>query len=623
MVIDKNEKYRPCIIVVAYNRPRSLTRLLTAIKRSHFSEINITLIISIDGLQPDPAVLAIATSFAWQHGPKEIISQHRHLGLKAHVLRCGDLSRVHGAAIILEDDLLVSPNFYNYGQQALNCYGETPAVAGISLYSYRIAENGFLPFEPVADGTPGYFMQVASSWGWAITAAQWARFRDWFATHPTLPMDTCTLPAYLKSWSAQSWKKHFIHYLIAEDRYFYFPRTAYCTNFEDPGTHASTRGLYQVPLQLGDQDVLPFTGFEDTPAKYDAWFEPTTACVAGFTKVLEGYDYTVDLYGQRSADELSTPYVLTSRPTAAVELTFGNALFPLLNNILLAQVGDALRLAPVAAISARPLPRDNFFTTWQALLAARLERPEERQRAIGFELLAPLSVAGNETFWPRTAVRDQSWNPAKIRCSNPTDLPEHHLPFAATVFWGALAAQLDQAVFSYVGLVTQAVRFVPETLAHVACIFTRFPHIQWLNIGCRYPDGEGVPLNKTRLSFPGGQADEATLAALPLEAIFWRTTFLENMVAAMPAQPADPSTALRSLLRLAAQRAPLHPLALQLLVCPNQPSKDEAAAGRGGLLQRWFWEDVPYLRAGYYYRHRFPDVIRYEAATDTYWLSPY
>jgi hypothetical protein len=46
------------------------------------------------------------------------------------------------------------------------------------------------------------------------------------------------IPAYLQQWGPESWKKHFIHYLVDTGKYFVFPRISLTTNFEDYGTHA-------------------------------------------------------------------------------------------------------------------------------------------------------------------------------------------------------------------------------------------------------------------------------------------------------------------------------------------------------------------------------------------------
>ena len=60
---------RPVIVVVAFNRPRSLQRLLTFLSKAQYPDKNITLIISIDR-GDNQNVLNIANDFVWEFGEK-------------------------------------------------------------------------------------------------------------------------------------------------------------------------------------------------------------------------------------------------------------------------------------------------------------------------------------------------------------------------------------------------------------------------------------------------------------------------------------------------------------------------------------------------------------------------
>ena len=139
--------YNPIICVVAFDRPNSLQRLLNSLLKSkNISDTK--LIISIDNKAPENYnIVEIAKSFSWPFGEMEIIYQEQRLGLKEHILKCGDLSKIYGSVIILEDDLYVSPFFYNYSCQALNYYDNDSNIAGISLYSQPYEEITELPFK--------------------------------------------------------------------------------------------------------------------------------------------------------------------------------------------------------------------------------------------------------------------------------------------------------------------------------------------------------------------------------------------------------------------------------------------------------------------------------------------
>lgn len=331
----------PAIVISACDRPESLSRLLSSVANSLYEEGEITLVISIDKSDTSE-VISIAENFEWKHGQKQIIISTEKLGLKKHILKCGDLSEKFGAIIMLEDDLAVSPHFYSYATKALVYYYDDKKVSGISLYNYQVAESCFYPFQAVDDNSDVYFMQVASSWGQLFTREQWTGFRNWLVAHPSLP-DRPDLPAYIHQWGENSWKKHFINYLIDTDTYFVFPRLSLTTNFEEPGTNSDTENIFQVPLQVSSKSYQ-FKTPESSGSVYDAWFELLPHCLNRYQENLKNYDYAVDLYGVKKVEELKCNYILTSKKSDKALLSFGSELRPLEMNVMLNHEGQEIAL---------------------------------------------------------------------------------------------------------------------------------------------------------------------------------------------------------------------------------------------------------------------------------------
>src|SRR5689334_4123595 len=129
---------KPAIVISAFNRPASLRRLLNSIEAARYDLNDIDLVISIDKSDSDE-VEKTAEKFKWKYGEKKIILQNEPLGLKQHILRCGDLTSDYNAIILLEDDLMVSPYFYEYAIKALEYYKDDKMLAGISLYNYEVS----------------------------------------------------------------------------------------------------------------------------------------------------------------------------------------------------------------------------------------------------------------------------------------------------------------------------------------------------------------------------------------------------------------------------------------------------------------------------------------------------
>ncbi len=260
----------PTIVVAAYNRPHALQGLLDSLLAADYDGHTVRLVVSLDK-STDGNTPAVAQAFRWPYGELEVIQHPQRLGLKKHILWCGALTKQYGSIVLLEDDLEVAPTFYRFTAEALGIYGESTMVAGISLYSYQIAESTFLPFRPDTKGQDAYLMQFPSSWGQVWTAQQWQGFEQWLQSNPDT--NHSRLPAYIQRWGHQSWKKLFAQYLLETDRYFVYPILSFSTNKGYPGAHFAMRlTLFEVPLYQGKPLYLP--PLERLPS-YGIYFEPS------------------------------------------------------------------------------------------------------------------------------------------------------------------------------------------------------------------------------------------------------------------------------------------------------------------------------------------------------------
>jgi len=333
---------QPAIVVITYNRQASLRRLLKSIISANFDGYrDVTLIISIDG-GASGEVLELARSLIWEYGEKVIIQHPGNLGLRNHVLSCGDLTQEYGSVILLEDDLLVSRNFFDYSVQALNFYHDEPSVAGISLYSYRLNENIYLPFEPLHDGNDVFFMQVPASWGQAWSKMQWASFKQFYEGNPVIGHDD-RLPSNVKAWPESSWKKYFYKYMVDRNLYFVYPQNSYSTNFGDPGQHLNLHLNYlQVALVNGLKNVrLKFIDFMDSKVKYDAYFELLPECLKHYG-IGEAENCLVDLYGTKQPGLFTEEYMYSIRKCEKMISGFGITLHPLVNNVIMNNEGETI-----------------------------------------------------------------------------------------------------------------------------------------------------------------------------------------------------------------------------------------------------------------------------------------
>ena len=228
---------KPAIVVVAYNRPDALRRLLRSLAALH-GAVNVPLVISIDaGGEQFGQVVAVAQQFEWPLGEKRVLVRERPFGLINHVFACGDLATEFGAIILLEDDLVVSPQAYRYAAASLDFYADDPQIAGISLNALWFHGITHEPFTPYLDDGDVFFMQIAWFQGQAYSQKQWAAFRHWQETAKTAVLPTGPMHELFQTFPATDWFPLKTKFLVQTNRFYVFPRESLSTNFGDSGTH--------------------------------------------------------------------------------------------------------------------------------------------------------------------------------------------------------------------------------------------------------------------------------------------------------------------------------------------------------------------------------------------------
>ena len=329
------KRTNPAIVIPAYNRPELLKLLLTSVNRAYYPDTETQLIISIEAGAPE-TTRGIAESFIFKNGQKTIIQRKERLGVKEHIMACADFSEQYGSVVILEDDLIVSPDYYLFALKALSAYQTNDNVAGISLYAQRFNETAQLPFEPMPSEYSVYFMQLGCSWGQAWTARQWGRFKKWLDSTDDIRDEK--LPSNMKKWSEESWKKLFNIYLLETQAYVVYPYRSFTTNNSEFGGHHMKYAdhRFQVPLGFftNESPVFEFPGFKDQPVRYDMYMEFNAALLALHLE-LKYHELCVDLYGTKPDEELkSFNYVLSPRNGTEALREFSMNLKPMERNIL-------------------------------------------------------------------------------------------------------------------------------------------------------------------------------------------------------------------------------------------------------------------------------------------------
>lgn len=253
MITLESNKNRVAIVVVGYNRLKSIERLLDSISKAEYPYDDIPLVISIDA-SGNEELYSYVNAFEWSRGTKYVNIQKERLGLKNHIMACGALSESFKGIILLEDDLFVSPYFYHYAEQAIEKYGEDNRIAEIALYKNSC--NGYvkLPFEQMYNAADVFLEQDVCTWGECWTWKMWKGFHEWYNSHNEEDVQKVDMPERIKNWE-RAWSKYYNAYVVSEQKYVVYPDVSLTTNFSDAGEHGGdSKGEVQVNLQMGRLD---------------------------------------------------------------------------------------------------------------------------------------------------------------------------------------------------------------------------------------------------------------------------------------------------------------------------------------------------------------------------------
>lgn len=322
-----------------------MERLLASIERANVPE-NVTLVFRAHQ-GANPIVIDFIKSYDWPFGENEVIQDEKQLTLDDNIRACGDLTDKYGAVIILEDDLVVSPFFYEFTQQTIALYGDDSSVAGIGLYSYAHNPVSGLRHYRVKSDHDVALYQKTVTWGQCFTKSQWRSFRNWYDNNPLAPSDPKLVPPYMRNYGIDNWELQHNAYLVANEKFVIHPSHSLSTNSGQPGTHHQSTidsEFFQVPLQLASKQWT-FPPLNEL-MKYDSYFEMK---LASFKHLLpEGhllleYDFDLDLLGLKPKEHLYSDWVLTSKECNATE-QYSSDLKPIELNVIWNEAGNGLSL---------------------------------------------------------------------------------------------------------------------------------------------------------------------------------------------------------------------------------------------------------------------------------------
>lgn len=159
------------IVLFVYNRPWHLRQTVESLNKNELAESSELFIFS-DGPKSEKGrkkIFEVREYCKTITGFKSVtlIEREWNLGLGNSIITgVTEIINKYGRIIVLEDDIISSPFFLKFMNDALEIYKDIPKVMHISGYMFPV--NGELP--------ETFFYRATSCWGWATWKRAWNRF---------------------------------------------------------------------------------------------------------------------------------------------------------------------------------------------------------------------------------------------------------------------------------------------------------------------------------------------------------------------------------------------------------------------------------------------------------------
>jgi hypothetical protein len=168
-IIDLSENAP--IALFAYKRLGQLRRTVQSLLTNPEASAS-ELYVFCDGAKDDVDLSAVSEVREFAANIKgfrsvSVVLRHKNVGLARNIIDgVSKVTELHGRAIVIEDDLLLSQYFLRYMNDGLNLYSDDERVISIHGYVY-----------PVQQALPeAFFLRGADCWGWATWRRGWALF---------------------------------------------------------------------------------------------------------------------------------------------------------------------------------------------------------------------------------------------------------------------------------------------------------------------------------------------------------------------------------------------------------------------------------------------------------------
>ncbi|XP_036364612.1 uncharacterized protein LOC115218871 isoform X2 [Octopus sinensis] len=179
------------LIVIVYDRAESLKKCLDSLNHvdylSDTVHIDVWIDRSVSGGIDDLTYVA-AQSFIFDHGTYEVHAHTKHVGIYGQWIDTWHPRKdSEEIAVIIEDDVNMSPFFYRYLKAAHKKYKNYGSINGFALQGISIKHGGGTGYLSAPHGNLVFLYPILGTWAFSPKVNNWRAFVEWFHTNSPNP----------------------------------------------------------------------------------------------------------------------------------------------------------------------------------------------------------------------------------------------------------------------------------------------------------------------------------------------------------------------------------------------------------------------------------------------------
>lgn len=263
-------KEKAPVILFVYNRPEHTKRTIESLACNTLAKQSDLYIFSDGSKSPhDKEDVETVQNFIDQVAKSDrfrsvsITKSSDNKGLSKSIISgVTQIINTFGKVIVLEDDLLTSPLFLQYMNDALSYYESDERIWGVSAYSSQM--------KTVTKDV--YFTPRISSWGWATWKSRWEQV-DWeVKNYRKFRLNLCERQMFNKGGKdlsymldqqqrgkIDSWAIRFCYSQFEQKKYAVFPRISLVRNIGQDGTGTHCKELLENDSFTAENKAVAMT----------------------------------------------------------------------------------------------------------------------------------------------------------------------------------------------------------------------------------------------------------------------------------------------------------------------------------------------------------------------------